>query len=160
MQVEGVRWLYAAVHGSARAPDEPPPRARPSDRRFDAPDHSAKPFAAPRPCALQHPVCRRSAEALGTPVSDACSERLGRARGLRPSKTTHDSVSQTFCRVVLGKKPPHTSRERAAAMTDVYVRHRGLVLITIGRCVVKITAADPAARPQLARQRSRARVSS
>ena len=66
---------------------------------------------------------------------------------------------------VLGEKPPHTSRERAATMTDVYVRHRGLVLITIGpiarseRCVVKSlkTAADPAARPGSWRASGRAR---
>ena len=60
------------AHGGApraRAPDEPPPHARPSDRRADAPVHSAAPVAAPRPCSA--PVCRRSAEALGTPVSQA-----------------------------------------------------------------------------------------
>ena len=56
------------AHGGApRAPDEPPLHARPSDRRADAPVHSAAPVDAPRPCSA--PVCRRSAEALGTPVS-------------------------------------------------------------------------------------------
>jgi hypothetical protein len=47
------------THGGG-APDEPPPHARPSDRRADAPVHSAAPVAAPRPCSA--PVCRRSAE--------------------------------------------------------------------------------------------------
>ena len=79
---------------------------------------SLHPAPAQHPCAGARP--RRSARPSHR--RQACSERLGRARGgLRPSKTTHDSVSHTFCRVVLGEKPPHTSRERAAAMTDVYV---------------------------------------
>ena len=39
-----------ASHGGApRAPDEPPLHARPSDRRADAPMHSAAPVAAPFP---------------------------------------------------------------------------------------------------------------
>jgi hypothetical protein len=61
---------FRAHGGAPRAQDEPPPHARPSDRRADTLVHSAAPVAAPRPCTLQ-PVCRRSAETLGTPLARA-----------------------------------------------------------------------------------------
>ena len=46
---------FRAPGGAPRAPDELPPHARPSDRRADAPVHSAAPVAASRPCTLQPP---------------------------------------------------------------------------------------------------------
>ena len=93
---------FRAPGGAPRAPDELPPHARPSDRRADAPVHSAAPVAAPRPCTLQHPCAgarpRRSAR-----LSRVLSERLAERRGFASFKNSHAlllySVSQTFCRV-------------------------------------------------------------
>jgi hypothetical protein len=93
---------FRAHGGAPRAQDEPPPHARPSDRRADTLVHSAAPVAAPRPCTLQHPCAgarpRRSAR-----LSRVLSERLAERRGFASFKNSHAlllySVSQTFCRV-------------------------------------------------------------
>jgi hypothetical protein len=85
----------ASEHGGG-APDEPPPHARPSDRRADTPVHSAAPVAAPRPCTLQPHPCAGARPRRSARLSRVLRAPRPSGRGLRPSCDSCDSVSQTF----------------------------------------------------------------